>query len=275
MFSFNSALKLLLGLALFINAPISASYASYEFDGQAGSGDYIAITDDALLSFPNDEWAIILWVKRSALSADTSTWSSEYLLSNGAFSGANTVHFYISHSNNSLNFKLTGASGEEYHTNSNADALDTTDWSCVVVQRESDTNVRIYVNAVEVGDEPKSQGTTSAIDLASGYIIGGRGDLDSNRYFDGLVEDLGFRSGSSFSGAEQTDLCGTPKRLSAYTTDVTWYHDLDEDLNADIGTLTFTDNGATQNASSPAFGSAPSSSPVVLPFGLGGFNGIN
>lgn len=250
-------MKYLLSLLLFF-FPFVAN-ASYEFEGQAGSGDTVAITDDAQLNIPDDEFAFIFWLKRGAISTDTSTWSSEYVLSNGGFNDANSIHIWIGHGatgdDSTLNFKLAGTGGQIYNSNSEPSGtslLNSTDWVCIIVQREADTTIKGYVNATQVLSDTKDQ-NYSTLDMASGMVIGGRGDLNSNRFYDGKVAEFGFRSGSSFSSEERTALCSTPVKLTSYTTDVVWYHDMENDLNADIGTLSWSTANAAQDAAHPTF----------------------
>lgn len=255
------------------------AHASYDFEGQAGSGDYVSITDDAQLNIPDDEFAFIFWIKRGGVSTDTSTWTSEYVLSNGGFNDANSIHIWIAHGatadTSTLNFKLTGTGGQIYNSNtepSGTTTLNSTSWICLIVQREADTTIKGYVNGTQVLSDTKEQ-AYSTLDMASGMIIGGRGDLNVNRYFDGLIAEFGFRSGSSFDSSERTDLCTTPVRLTSYTTDVVWYHDMQNDLNADIGTLSWSTSNASQDADHPSFSASSSSGGLREPhFGISSFD---
>lgn len=255
--------------------------ASYDFEGQAGSGDNVSITDDDTLNFPDDEWALIFWIKRGGVSTDTSTWTSEYIFSNGGFNDNNTAHVWIGHSadanDNTINFKLTSdGSGERYNSNGSATAtslLNSTDWLCIIIQRESDEDIHFYIDGTSIQTLDESSAQTAEINLASGLVLGGRGDGNSNRYFDGLIAEFGFRDGSSFDSSERSDLCTTPVRLTSYTTDIAWYHDMENDLNADIGSLSWSTSNASQDAQHPSFGGGSSSYPVIG-FGIDALGGL-
>lgn len=237
---------------------------SYFFESAGSGGDYFDVTDTSILSIPDDEWCMQVFIKRDQISTDTSSWSSEYLFSNGGFSSANTFHVYINHTDNSINAKLTGGSGEVFHANSSANACNSTNWICLHIQRESDGDIYFYRDNTAYSSEAFTQAQSATIDLASGFNVGRRGDANTARYYDGYLAEWAFWSGRSLDSGERASLiAGGGSVASDLSTSLNYYRPFESDLTTGSGTLSITNNGAAQDAEHPSVGGGGGGSAIA------------
>ena len=178
-----------------------------------GSNDYVSVADDISLTLSNN-WTISVWVKIS----DNSGSFYQYFLSNGGAGDNPSINWYFIESSeggvpDKLKFYLGDDDTIDVQVTSSGTPGTSTNWQYLTLVKDGNT-ITQYVDAT-------ADGTTTNInfgtmDLGTWYI-GGRSDLDSNRFFNGLIDEV-YIYNQALTATEISDLYGTGGDRQGYIT---------------------------------------------------------
>jgi hypothetical protein len=150
--------------------------------------DYLTVTDSAVLDLPNSDWSIAGWVKLT----DNDGAGFQYFYSHGTVDNANTLNFFVDEGNDNLLVSIRDAGGDAWAGAAVAGRLTaagfgaSTDWQHIILRRLTNT-CSLFVNNVLAEEE--NDNTVGAIQPASNLILGGRLDLNSERFLGGYMAE--------------------------------------------------------------------------------------
>jgi hypothetical protein len=150
-------------------------------DFESSSTEFLSITDNADLSFGNEDFTITGWINFESLGV---RWFPF-----GKVSGAGATEYYVDYDSSSTRVRFAVGNGSTVGTVSatNLGAPSTATWYFVVAWHDATANtVNIQVNN---GTPNSASFSDGCADLGGGFSIGKGGDFGT--YYDGLVDEVG------------------------------------------------------------------------------------
>lgn len=161
--------------------------SAYEFDG---NNDYILITDDDSLSFPDEKFTIAFWMYNYANAN-----SDGGIISKRIFGGTQGQWEYSIHSGSAstaLNFYAWNDGGACTAFLDDDPVWTTNTWTHYVWVADGDT-AKLYRDGKIMGMAPRDT-ACQMINAGGDVAIGVGGGFGQNAYFDGKIDDLGIWS---------------------------------------------------------------------------------
>lgn len=190
------------------------SIPDYSIDFERDSTQYLSMSDTNLGAYDRAKFAISAWVKRE------STGTAQAIMSQYGSAGSRAFRFYFT-STDKLAFETseggTSLSGRLITT---AAYTSTSAWYHVLVWLDSANGtagdrMRLWVDGTEVTSFGTDAYPSAAVFNSSGDVLVGH-EPQQGAYFDGLIYQLGFFSGSLPAIGDVYD-SGSPKDISGVT----------------------------------------------------------